>query len=142
MQSTSNNLSADDMADDRIMCKVSTEASNLQLLEVATIVNKVKAGGSEAKNIANLGSNYRIPKIDVKPKEKKLNDKPKEKKLNYKPKEKKLNYNSRQLPKVRSSGYESIFTGTYGRHKTIDFKKLRKEKRIKQLQKLNDGTLA
>ena len=133
MQSTSNNLSADDMADDRIMCKVSTEASNLQLLEVATIVNKVKAGGSEAKNIANLGSNYRIPKIDVKPKEKKLNDKPKEKKLNY---------NSRQLPKVRSSGYESIFTGTYGRHKTIDFKKLRKEKRLKQLQKLNDGTLA
>ena len=103
-----------------------------------------KAGDSEAKNIANL-ANYKIPKIEkknVKPKEKKLNDKPKEKKLNYKPKEKKLNYNSRQLPKVRSSGYESIFTGTYGRHKTIDFKKLRKEKRIKQLQKLNDGTLA
>ena len=103
-----------------------------------------KAGDSEAKNIANL-ANYKIPKIEkknVKPKEKKLNDKPKEKKLNYKPKEKKLNYNSRQLPKVRSSGYESIFTGTYGRHKNLNFKKLRKEKRIKQLQKLNDGTLA
>ena len=56
MRSTSNNLSADDMADDRIMCKISTEASNLQLLEVATILNKVKAGDSEAKNIASLGS--------------------------------------------------------------------------------------
>ena len=56
MRSTSINLSPDDMADDKILCKIATEAMNLQLQEVATILHKVKAGDTESKNIANLGS--------------------------------------------------------------------------------------
>ena len=56
MRSTSNNLSPNDMADDKVLCKIATDAANLKLEEVATTLFKVKAEDTDSKKIEKVGS--------------------------------------------------------------------------------------
>ena len=55
MGSASNNLSADDLADDKVLTVIATEARELQLPEVARTLHKVKAGDSTQETLGKLG---------------------------------------------------------------------------------------
>ena len=55
MRSALNNMSADDMEDDKVMCKLATEATDLNLDEVGKTLHQIKPGDKIEQSLAKVG---------------------------------------------------------------------------------------
>ena len=56
MRSALNDLSADDMEDDKVLVNIATEATNLNLDQVAKTLHQIKPGMGYKESIAKVGA--------------------------------------------------------------------------------------